>query len=215
MQKQFSLNRVLSGNRNPISLALVALATCSSLGHATVIETESLWSGALFGNTSTGPTSVTIGQSFTCPLVGDNVFDKAYLSFRSTQGRNFTFHLGTMAGNTITSVLASENETLAGTGNWEHIEFDPANLTLTPGSLYAIWVYMPLSTITVEEKAFNSSVYPDGLTFTSGSVMPGNVQTFSQNDLAFRVELVVPEPTTITLLALGGLGLAAMRKRRA
>ncbi len=149
-----------------------------------------------------------------CPLVGDNVFDKAYLSFRSTEGRNFTFHLGTMVGNTITSVLASENEILAGTGGWEHIEFDPTNVTLTPGSLYAVWVYMPLSPITVDEKAFNSSVYSDGVVFTSPEAMPGIVQDFSQNDLAFRVELV-PEPATMALLALGGLGAVARRKRRA
>jgi hypothetical protein len=161
-----------------------------------------------------GPSSVTIGQSFTCPLVGDNIFDKAFLTFRSTQGRNFTFHLGTMVGNTITSVLASENETLAGTGAWERIEFNPTDVTLTPGSLYAIWVYMPLSPITVDEQAFNTSVYSGGMLFTSGDAMPGTVQTFSQNDLAFRVELV-PEPTTMLLLGLGGLGVVARRKLRA
>ncbi len=195
-------------------LTLFAILSLSNVASAlTVIETQSLWSGASFNNVSNGPVTVQLGQTFTVPLVGDSVFDQGYLNFNSTLGRNFTMNLGAVSGNTVTSILATQSETLLGNGTWENIQFNPADVPLVPGGTYAIWASMPLSPTNVMIQSFNSSVYAGGVYFTSLATMPGNVQTFAQNDASFRVELIAPEPASLSSLA-GGLLCAARRRRQ-
>lgn len=107
-------------------IVLVIVAVAGSFSHAaTAIETESARGSFVITNTSSGSTTQQLWQTFTVPLTGDSVFDKAFLSFRTTQGRAFTFHLGAVSGTSITSTLASENEVLIGSGAWERIELRP------------------------------------------------------------------------------------------
>jgi hypothetical protein len=124
------------------------------------------------------------------------------------------YNLGAVSGNTVTSILATQNSSLLGTGDWERIEFNPANVGLTPGSVYAVWVDMPLNPTTVQIKSFNSDVYASGRYFTGSSPIPGNFGFFNE-DSAFRVELVpVPEPASMAAFGLGAIGLAVRRRRR-
>lgn len=197
------------------ALVLISSLSVASLAPAlTILETESVWTGTFYNNTSTGSTPYHIGQSFTAPLSGDTVFDKGRLTVRSQQGRTVSVSLVNYNAGTsvLGSTLATQSNTLIGDNSWQQMVLDPADVALTPGGTYALMMSVTLTPTTFQVANVVGTSYLGGR-YLVGQNNPGTIPNFVSDDTVFRVELVaVPEPATMAALGVGAF--AIVRRRR-
>ena len=108
----------------------------------------------------------------------------------------------------------------AWTDGWYDFDLSAQGLFLTPGELYALVLDAAYteSDYPMAHVRWDATSYPMGEALRStdgGAWMP--LAVFGPSDLQFRtyVDPAIPEPATLSLLILGGLGALSRRRRRA
>ncbi len=196
--------------KTELPAALVLLATLCAYGQGTTFlyDQQSSTDEGYYGY-GAGPIYSTLlpttGQSFTPALSGID-FIRLEINDSSPTGtvgstwflnlRSDSIH-GTILGTTATVGLPGG---FTGAANF----FFPSTIPLTPGTSYWFDVNSPDGAAWhVLATVFN---YPGGIAWENDMPNPGA-------DYWFREGLVVPEPSSATLLLLGGTALACLRRR--
>ncbi|HUW58371.1 MAG TPA: PEP-CTERM sorting domain-containing protein [Planctomycetota bacterium] len=122
---------------------------------------------------------------------------------------------GILPTNTIIAQgsIAHDNSGIAGTSDWTNIPLSPADLSV--GTMYAVVI----KTDNMTDDAYRwygkwvsgTDLYPGGRAVIK---LEESGQYNFGGDLGFRVNGAIPEPATMVLLSLGGVGVLLCRRRR-
>jgi hypothetical protein len=174
------------------------------------------------------PNTATYGQTITAPLTGSVLTD---FSFELNVPATCTFKAYVYAWNGIEAsggaLYTSQVLSTAGTG-YEQVTINTGNLNLTPGGNYVL--FLSASELLTSSGVGgwgtpNGDFYSGGqFVYLNNGTVPSQWTTTSWNqnyfgtgDLAFTADFTVtpaPEPSTLALAGLGGLGMIMFRKRK-
>lgn len=185
-------------------LVAMALAIPIAASAAPVID-QSQWVGGFVGSNDAAQH---IGQSFTPTFTGLNFIE---FSLGSSSGGPLTAFVNlrdSSNGNNFSGNILGTSQTVAFSGTaLQDLEFNFASIiNLTPGALYVAEIVFSGRWLA---DATNSNPYAGGTAIDGLS--PGPLASI---DLVFREGLNVPEPTSLALVCMAALGLAAARRRR-
>jgi len=187
--------------------------------YGTPTGSDKWWPGSA---TAFGNPGKTVGQTFT---TGSAALILNAITFQVTSGtqptKEYTIRVGTVSGSTFTEI-ASETATqdFATDANdyWTWTLASP--VALSASTVYGVDVGLNSSTSEwgtgIPYVYYTGDVYADGTRFRSGSAGDGvgdSSMGQMSGDRVFHLDLV-PEPTTLALLGLGGLGTLIARRRR-
>jgi len=172
--------------------------------------------------TSYGNPGKTCGQTFTtgsAPLIL-NAFT-FQVSSATEPTKEYAIRVGTVSGTTFTEIateLATQSVSAAANDYWTWTLGSP--VSLSANTTYGVDVGLLSSTSPwndgIPYMHFTADEYADGSRFRSGTAGYGVGDTdmsHMSGERVFHLDLV-PEPTTLALLGLGGLGALIARRRR-
>lgn len=208
-----------------IALIAVALAGVHSAFALTTISTLASENGTI--STYGVPNTATYGQTFIAPSATDTVLDSVQFKIDplGTGDVNVRLHVGTWTGTKVGSLIYTGSLVTLGSGlGWTNVVYSNLGINVVHNQAYVAFASVSNDYIggTAQWASSTAASYGNGtFVFLNNGNDAGQWTTTNWTsagiDATFEMNFVnaIPEPTTMSLLALGAAGLIAKRRRRA